>query len=379
VNIVLPSPPKRILLIKPSAIGDVVHTLPIWNLLRGHWPQAQISWLVTPACAGLLDGLPGLDVIRFERGRLASAWRSKAALGELRKLGKSLRKMAFDLVIDLQGLFRSGWMTWKTRAPVRVGFENAREMAWAAYTHRVPIDNTEQHATDRYLKVLAALGVPTSPIEYPFPADDSDRAHVERLIPTGQRYAVLLPGTNWDTKRWSVEKFSRLVSALRQRFGLMSVVAGGRDDEDLAVRMPEATNLTGRTSLRQLVALLERADLVVANDSGPMHIAAALGRPLVAIFGPTNPIRTGPYGRPDTVLRLDIPCSPCYSRQCSHQSCLQWLTIDSVLDLAAKQMTQTTTTATTTEPATAAQRVHVELPQVPIYGANERVSSYDVP
>ncbi len=338
MTIDLPHSPRRILLIKPSAIGDVVHTLPVWNLLRNHWPAAEISWLVTPGCAGLLDGLAGLNVIRFERGRLASAWRSTAAAKELFGLGKWLRDMRFDLVIDLQGLFRSGWMTWQTRAPMRVGFANAREFAWTFYTHRVPIETAEQHATDRYLKVLEALGAPTSPIAYPFVVDDSDRAYVQKLLPAGAKYAVLLPGTNWATKRWPVEKFPRLVAPLRQRFGLEVVVAGGPDVEELAVRIPEARNLVGRTDLRQLVALLDRADLVIANDSGPMHIAAALGRPLVTMYGPTNPVRTGPYGRDDSVVRLDIPCSPCYSRRCSHQSCLQWLEVEPVLELAEKQM-----------------------------------------
>ncbi len=345
MNIDLPNPPRRILLIKPSAIGDVVHTLPVWNLLRTHWPHAQISWVVTPGCAGLLDGLRGLNVIRFERGRLANAWRSATAAKELLGLGKWLREMRFDLVIDLQGLLRSGWMAWQTRAPVRVGFANAREFSWAFYTHRVPIGNAEQHATDRYLKVLAALGAPMSPIEYPFVFEERDRAHVQKLLPAESKYAVLLPGTNWATKRWPVEKFARLVAPLKERFGLAVVVAGGPDVEELAVRIPETVNLVGQTNLRQLVALLGGADLVIANDSGPMHIAAALGRPLVTLYGPTNAVRTGPYGREDSVLRLDIPCSPCYSRRCSHQSCLQWLGIEPALELAQKQMNESRVSA----------------------------------
>ncbi len=254
MTIELPNSPRRILLIKPSAIGDVVHTLPVWNLLRNHWPSAEISWLVTPGCAGLLDGLPGLNVLRFERGRLAQAWRSTGAAKELFGLGKWLRDKRFDLVIDLQGLFRSGWMTWQTRAPVRVGFANAREFAWTFYTHRVPIETPEQHATDRYLKVLEALGAPTSPIAYPFVVEDRDRIYVQQLLPTGTKYAVLLPGTNWATKRWPVEKFARLVAPLRQRFGLEVVVAGGPDVEELAVRIPGAKNIAGQTNLRQLVA-----------------------------------------------------------------------------------------------------------------------------
>jgi ADP-heptose:LPS heptosyltransferase len=116
------------------------------------------------------------------------------------------------------------------------------------------------------------------------------------------------------------------------------VVAGGPDAVPLAAQIPGAANLTGQTTLRQLVALLRRAALVIANDSGPMHIAAALNRPLVTIFGPTNPLRTGPYGRDDSVVRLDIPCSPCYSRKCSHISCMKWLNIEPVLETAGKQM-----------------------------------------
>jgi ADP-heptose:LPS heptosyltransferase len=116
------------------------------------------------------------------------------------------------------------------------------------------------------------------------------------------------------------------------------VVTGGRDAAELARLIPGALDLTGKTSLRQLVALLERSDLVIANDSGPMHIAAALGRPLVTMFGPTNPSRTGPWGREDSVVHVEIPCSPCYSRRCSHTSCMKWLTVEAVMTVAEKQL-----------------------------------------
>jgi ADP-heptose:LPS heptosyltransferase len=129
-----------------------------------------------------------------------------------------------------------------------------------------------------------------------------------------------------------------LVKPLRDRFGLATVAAGSPDEVELASQLTGAINVAGKTTLRQLVALLQRASLVVANDSGPMHVAAALARPLVTPFGPTNPVRTGPYRREDAVLRLDLPCSPCYSRTCSHQSCLQWLDVESVLSLAETQM-----------------------------------------
>src|SRR5215831_11746737 len=155
----VPSNPQRILLIKPSAIGDVVHALPILNLLRKRWPASHISWLVTPGCAGLLEGHPQLDeVILFERHRYANFWRKPELMIELFQLTRELRHGKFDLVVDLQGLFRSGWLTYQTRAPIRIGFANAREFAWLGYTHKVPVETMQQHALDRYLSVTDLLG-----------------------------------------------------------------------------------------------------------------------------------------------------------------------------------------------------------------------------
>jgi heptosyltransferase-1 len=330
---------ERILLIKPSAIGDVVHTLPILNLIRRKWPAAQIAWLVTPACAGILEKHPQLDeIFLFDRRRWASWWFHPERFLELRRFARNLRGHKFDLVIDLQGLFRSGWLARRTGAPVRVGFANAREMAWAFYTHRVPIDTMEQHAIDRYLQLARFIGCEDGPVEYVFGHDDADRASVQNLI-KADHYAVLAPGTNWPTKRWPIDRFAALPPLLKQHFDLDSIVVGGPGERDLGGRIPAAVNLAGRTTLRELCALIERAAIVISNDSGPMHIAAALARPLVALFGPTSPTRTGPYARDDAVLRLDIPCSPCYSRQCSHQSCLQWIGVDPVLQAIHAQLT----------------------------------------
>jgi lipopolysaccharide heptosyltransferase I len=332
-----PTPPRRILIIKPSAIGDVVHALPVLNLLRRRWPAAHLSWLVTPACAGLLERHPQLDeVVRFERREFGRGWRNPRVAWDLMRFMLGLARRRFDLVVDLQGLFRSGWLAAATRAPLRAGFAKAREGAWLFYTHRVPTGPPEQHAIERYLTLAQAVGCERAPVEFHFAVDDSDRSAVAALTPG--RYAVLLPGANWVTKQWPVERFAALVGPLRRRMGLECVVAGGPETKALAARIPGAVDLAGRTNLRQLVALLERAALVVANDTGPMHIAAALGRPLVTPFGPTNPVRTGPYRRLDSVVRLDIPCSPCYSRRCSHVSCLEWIGIDPVVDLAGRQM-----------------------------------------
>lgn len=331
--------PERILIIKPSSLGDVVHALPVLNLMRRRWPAAHIAWLVSPACAGIVEGLPQLDeVILFERKRFASAWRSLRIFGEIIRFAHELRRRDFDLVVDLQGLFRSGLMSWQTGASRRIGFANAREGAWAFYTQRVDVPEVQVHAVDRYLKVAAALGCGDSPAEFTFPVYEEHRQQAQSLVEGVGPYAVLMPGTNWVTKRWPAEYFEALVGPLRERLGLASLLAGGPDAVELSAKIPSAVSLAGRTSLPQLVAVLEGASLVIANDSGPMHIAAALGRPLVTMFGPTNPARTGPYGRPDGMVRVEIPCSPCYSRKCSHISCMKWLMVEDVLSACEKQL-----------------------------------------
>jgi lipopolysaccharide heptosyltransferase I len=332
------APPGRILIIKPSAIGDIVHALPVLNLMRRRWPEAHITWMVTAACAGMVESHPQInEVIRFDRTGSASAWRSPAAAVRLARFMRELRERRFDLVVDLQGLFRSGWFAGQTKAPRRVGFANAREMGWLFYTARV-ISSWEDHAVERYLCMAEALGLGKEPVEFHFAVSDADRAAVATMLPEAAPYAVLLPGANWETKRWPVERFAALVNPIRQRFGLQSIIAGGSADRALAAQIPGALDLTGKTNLHQLVALLERAALVIGADTGPTHIAAALNKPLVTMHGPTDAVLTGPYGRNDGVIRLDIPCSPCFSRKCAHQSCLKWLAIEPVLELAHAQL-----------------------------------------
>ncbi len=336
MSIDLPREPRKILIVKPSALGDIVHALPVLHLLRRRFKTAEISWLVVPAFASLLEGHRLLDdVLLFERKRFANLWRDPSAAKGLFSFAMRLRREKFDLAIDLQGLLRSGWIAWQTRAPVRVGFSYAREGASGLYTHHVHTDTPERHAVERYLDVCEALGAGRGPVVFDFDLKDEARQSVRAMTAELGEYAVLFPGTNWETKRWPAERFEALIHPLRERFGLATIVGGGNQERDIAQNWAGATNLAGKTDLKQLVALIDGARLVIANDSGPMHIASALNRPLVTLFGPTNPVRTGPYGRMDTVLRLDIACSPCYSRSCSHLSCMRWLDVDSVLRQAA--------------------------------------------
>jgi heptosyltransferase I len=333
------APPRRVLIIKPSAIGDVIHALPVLPRLRKLWPKATLSWLITPACAALVERHPMVDeVILFQRKQLGKGWYSPPALWDLAGFVGSLRKRKFDLVIDLQGLLRSAWIAMASGAPRRIGFSNAREFAPLFYSELVDCSWENEHAVERYLKIASALGCGSGPAEFCFAVDDEDRKHIDRLIPPGTPYAVLMPGGNWETKRWPVAKYAALVKALKERFGLEVAVAGSSADRDRGRKIPAKFDLIAKTNLRQIVALLERARLVIGNDTGPMHMAAAMALPLVSPYGPTDPKRTGPFGRPESVVRIDLPCSPCYSRTCSHRSCMEWLEIEPILEAAGAQI-----------------------------------------
>ncbi len=340
-HIELDAPPARILIIKPSAIGDVVHALPVLYLLRKRWPAAQISWLITPACASLLQGHPMIDeLILFDRKRYGKFWHSPAALMAMMRFFIGLRRRRFDLVIDLQGLLRSGLLCWLTRANRRIGLASAREGATAFYTHQVRCDWGNEHAVTRYLRIAAALGCNSADIHFPLPIDESDARHIDSLIPPGTRYAVMLPGANWLTKRWPAEYFARLVQPLREQLGIECVVAGAAADSALAQQINARYDLTGKTTLRQMVPLIKNAAVVIANDTGPMHIAAALGVPLATPYGPTSPTRTGPFSREKSVIRVLMPCMPCYSRTCSHNSCMKWLEPEQVMKVVEEEISR---------------------------------------
>jgi len=340
-TVIAHAPPRRVLIIKPSAIGDVVHALPVLPRLKKLWPQATLTWMITPACAGLVERHPLIDeVIFFQRKRWGRSWYRPWELLDLADFVRDLRRREFDLVIDLQGLLRSAWIARASGARRRIGFSNAREFAPLFYSERVDCSWKYDHAVQRYLKIAAALGCGDGPVEFHFAVDEQERAYIRRLIPPGTRYAVLMPGTIWETKRWPVDRFAALVNPLKERFGLETVLTGSAADAGLSKLIPAKFDLIGKTNLRQIVALLEGASLVIGNDTGPMHMAAGLGVPLVSPYGPTDPVRTGPFGRLDSVIRLDLPCSPCYSRTCSHTSCMKWIEIEPVLKAAEQQLSK---------------------------------------
>lgn len=381
---------SRILIIKPSAIGDIVHALPVLHFLRRRFPQADIRWLVNSAFADLLADHEQLNaVLHFDRKRYGYVGRNLTVTRRFFRFVRHLRSQQFDLVVDLQGLFRSGFFAWATGAQVRIGPASVREGAGVFYTHRIPkVDaggsvlhplntplvkggnedvthsnngtneqithsntgnsesvtqtNTENngdidrshsegtsrntvekyetddilpaHAVDKLLAIGQLFGV--DHIEPHFELTPTRQAahSVQQMlhdhgigVDEGESFAVLVPGASAESKRWAVDRFVEAGNHLAARHGLKLVIAGSGSEHELAAQCAsscggDAVNLAGRTSLSELVALIDMATIVVCNDSGPMHIAAARNTRLVAIFGPTDPARTGPYGRFDSVV-----------------------------------------------------------------------------
>ena len=334
---------RRILLIKPSAVGDIVHTLPVLVRLRERYPDAQIDWFVTPENADLVRHHPALsNLVLFDRRRYSRFGREWFATKGVLRLLRTLRRNRYDLVIDLHGQLRSALFTVATGAPVRVGFERTREGAWLVYSHHIPLVRASVHAVDRYLWLGRVLGfdagVPDFRIYLPPATEERADQLLARHGLTGRPLALLVPGTVWQTKHWRVEGFAGVARyLLRRDFNV--VLAGAPKDRarvrQVAALCPAASDLSGQTTLGEMIALVRRAALCVTNDSGSMHLAVALGRPVVSVFGPTNPVLTGPYGRSDAVVQAHVPCSPCLLRKLSHcphhHACMEEVTMGMVI------------------------------------------------
>jgi heptosyltransferase-1 len=336
---------ERILLVKPSSLGDVVHALPVLHGLRARYPDARIDWLVAPPFASLIEHHSDLSgTVLFDRGRFGRIGRSAKVTGEFRAFLRELRAARYDLVLDLQGLFRTGFMTWATRSPVRIGFREAREGAWVFYNRYIPRLEDDAHAVDRNYRVATVLGFADVPVSFDLALTSRTRREAAELLggADSRRDGPLIamaPGARWETKVWPADRFAAVSDRLNTAVKARCVLLGSPDEAALCARIAELCasapiNLAGRTALPQMAAILAHSDSVLCHDSAAMHVAVALNRPLVCLTGPTNPRRTGPYRRLEDVVRLDLDCSPCYLRrlaQCPHaHRCMKDLSVDAV-------------------------------------------------
>lgn len=328
-------PPNRILLIKPSSFGDIIHALPVLAACKAHWPAARIDWAVKREWAGLLAGHPMLNrAVMFP----ATVWEGLRAW-------PVLRRERYDLVIDLQGLLRSALYAASTGCPVRFGFQDGREGSAWFYSHPIKVSGGAVHAVDRCLELVRRVGVAAPVPVFPIPDGNREQAWVDALwlrnhIRDGEAVCAIHPSARWPTKRWPVQRFAQLADALSAQERMRIVIVGSGAEasrvEEMSRQMNGAAiNLVGQTDLLQLAALLRRCALLITNDSGPMHLAAAVGTPVVAVFGPSDPARVGPYGAGHAALRKEIDCSHCTRRACVRDAlCMKAVGVDEVYEAA---------------------------------------------
>lgn len=308
----------RIAIIKPTALGDVVQTMPLLPALRRRFPDAKISWVIHAGLADLLAGHPDLDeIIPYHRH---GSWR------EWRTLLGTLWSRKFDLVLDLQGLLRTGLMTLATRAPRRIGLETAREGSRWTLTHVVPNTDRAVPAWERYLRVLDALDADRTLARTTLAVSQHDEHWAEQQLAHLPRPLIAVhPGARWETKRWPVEKFAELLTRTISEWQAGVVILGSPAERGDADKLEEqlaspnaVLNLCGKTTLKQLPAMLQRADAVVSNDSGPMHLAAGLGTPTLGIFTCTDAVRSGPAGLKHETVSTRVACAGSYCKTCPH-------------------------------------------------------------
>jgi lipopolysaccharide heptosyltransferase I len=314
--------------------------------LHGRYPNARLDWLVEEEAADIVRGHPALSKIVVSGRRrwmrqIRDPRQLGRTLGEMGRFAADLRRQRYDAVLDLQGLLKSALYVVATRAPIRVGFAEGREGAPWVLTHRVKSPPQPVHAVDRYLSLAAAVDATTPIRTFHIAAPPQEVAVAQSVLSASPRPRVVLhPSARWRTKLWELERWQALARALLAE-GLGVILTGSRDDLPVTAAIlsgldPSPLSLVGRLSLTQLTAVLREVDLMISVDSGPMHIAAAVGTPVVALFGPTDPRRTGPLG-PGSVLRRELPCSPCLQRRCQIADtylCMRDLTVSEVLDAA---------------------------------------------
>lgn len=327
------------MIVKPSALGDIVHSLPFLHALKRGFPEARIDWVVAHGLHTFLEGHPLINKLWvIKKDRWKDMGRLPLTIREIMELKKGLGQAGYDVCIDLSGLFRSGVITWFSKAGIKLGFKESDEGSPFFYTHKIH-GSMDIHAIDRYLKIAGFMGCPVDEIVYPFAPYDPLPAILKNLPDT---YVVMSPSAGKPANRWPARKFGELCA----RLPLPSVIISSAAEADIAgetVRYSrgKAISVAGKTGLKDLLCVIGKARLFVCNDTGPMHLAAALNIPVFAIFGPANPARTGPYGSIHTVIRKDLPCSPCYAQTPCKKfrfRCMEKLSVEDVYRVIDQKM-----------------------------------------
>ena len=339
----------KILIIKLSSIGDVIHTLPSLYAIRRRYPDAVIDWLVEEDASRLVNGHNLLnDCIIVRRKRWLKKPLSAETWQEASIILKTLRDREYDIVIDFQGLIKSGIWTFLSKGKRRVGFRRRRELSSIFLNEALPPYNPDLHAVDRYQKLAQHIGAEVTNVEFPLSISENERQNAisilkENGVLEGQLFIVVNPMARWETKLWGNDRFASLCNLITDKFDMRVVLTGSGSmvseiDKIIAMTNGRTVNLAGKTDLKELTAIICYSKLMITVDSGPMHIAAAIGKPVIALFGPTAPWRTGPYGDRHIVIRKGLPCSPCFLKKCKDVKCMKEIKVEDVIKAVEIQL-----------------------------------------
>ena len=318
----------KVLIVKPSSLGDIFHVFPAIAILTAAHPDVEIDWLVHPAFADVLKYCPNIRrIIFFRRKELGSV---KTFLPHFLKLFTEIRQKRYDLVVDFQGLFRSALFAWLARCRRIAGFASPKEPAAKFfYTERIIVPDSALHAVDKNLSMMRQLLNSENTIANPFLqpvkafSEKAEKLLRESGVAPSDRVVGIIPGARWQSKCWPPAFFAEIIAAVSRlhpelKFLILGSEADSQPSNEIIKSAAAAgiISLTGKTGIGELVETIRRCEFIISNDSGPIHIAAAMNKTVFAFFGPTDPAKTGPYGDKHYIFQADLPCIKCLKRKC---------------------------------------------------------------
>ncbi len=348
----------NLLILRLSSMGDVIHTLPALHAIRQSFPEATIGWVVEDAHSAVLKGIPEIDRLYIlDRSRLKGGWSSRKRLAK--EMKSQLRDLDWDIAIDFQGLWKSLLVARWSKARRIVGYAPSSEKTHWFYSDPVRLPTMERHAVDRNLDLVETIGAKIRRAEsrteferdFPLPLGSGDYTAANDLlasleIPDGVPKILLNFSARKEANKWGTKQYARLAHALKEE-GMSPILTGGpadvEEEKEIQTLSGEPIpSVVGKCNLMQLAAFMNRMDVFVTGDTGPMHIAAAMKLPIVALFGPANPVRTGPYAPDSVVLQKPRDCQPCYARHCKFGEepppCLLDITVEEVVETIQSQL-----------------------------------------
>jgi len=335
---------RNILIVKLSAIGDVIHALPVAHALKQQFPTSKLTWIVEKPAYPLLTMNPHIDeILVFDKPKF------RTMAGFIKHgpdISRLLKSRHFDLVLDLQGLFKSAALAWLSGARKKIGYCDMRELSWLVSKPTCGV-HRNGHVIERYLDVARYLGCKVTKPQFCLEPSEQDIKEIDCILAASGLnpdlpYVVLAPGTNWQSKCWPAKYYADLATALTRKFKHQIVLIGSPQDDERAKLIQNHAdtpiiNLIGKTTLKQLACVLQKSKLFIGGDTGPLHLAAAMGARTVALFGPSDADRNGPYGDKHVVIRKNLTCSPCFKRNCDDLQCMEQITVSDVFDCLVQQ------------------------------------------